>query len=358
VGTDPTVELDWSLGSNAARIADWDTAVRVGLVVAGAGPSVTAAERESMRADLAGYVVDAESLVSACTGLEVSGFRSRAWVMGRGDWMRQNFKGLQLLMEPLAARVLERRSSSNDRPAIARKALGTQIGGLLGYVSRRVLGQFDVFLPPDDDGLIYFVGPNMLQVERSFGLTPRDFRLWVAIHEVTHRVQFSVAPWLRGEITAMVDGYLETVSLDPKELLEQLGRAAEELRPGAPGGLLRLLTPEQRPLFERTQAMMSLLEGHASFVMNRVARDVVGNLDALQGALAKRRAVGGWEKRLQHAIGFDQKVAQYDRGERFVEHVVERVGMSGFNLIWEGPGNLPQPDEIGDPDRWIARVAG
>ena len=366
MGPDPAVELDWSLGSSAARLADWDTARITGRTVAGPGPKVTPAERTALRADLSSHVKQAESLVSDFTGLAVDGFRSRAWVMGRGDWIRQNLKGLQLLMEPLAERVLERRpGAQTDRPTLSRKALGMQIGGLLGYVSRRVLGQFDVFLPPDDDGLIYFVGPNIVDVERSFSLRPRDFRMWVAIHEVTHRVQFSIAPWLRSEITGMVDNYLRTVSLDPKELLEQFAHAAEGLRPGSgetpaetPGGILRLLTPEQRPLFERTQAMMSLLEGHASYVMNQVAADVVDDLPSLRSALARRRAVGGWEKRLQRAIGFDQKVAQYDAGERFVQEVSQRVGMSGFNLVWEGPANLPQPGEIGDPDRWIARVTG
>jgi coenzyme F420 biosynthesis associated uncharacterized protein len=314
-----------------------------------------------MRAQLGQHVTQAESLVAEFTGLEVAGFRSRAWVMGRGDWVRQNLKGLQRVLEPLAQRIAEKRPEAlRDKPTFSRKALGVQIGGLLGYVSRRVLGQVDIFLPPDDDGLIYFVGPNLIEVERSFGLSARDFQLWVAIHEVTHRVQFSAAPWLRSELTRMVDTYLKSVSLEPKEILDQLARAVDELRPGSPatgpGGVLRLLTPEQRALFERTQSMMSLLEGHASYVMNRVADGVVDDLPRLQSALARRRAVGGWEKRLQRAIGFDQKVAQYDSGERFVRDVVDRIGMQGFNLVWAEAGNLPQPDEIGDPDRWIARV--
>jgi coenzyme F420 biosynthesis associated uncharacterized protein len=297
--------------------------------------------------------------VSSFTGLEVAGFRSRAWVMGRGDWLRQNLKGLQRVLEPLAQRILEKRGdASEQRPTVSRKALGIQVGGLLGYVSRRVLGQVDVFLPPDDDGLIYFVGPNLVDVERRFAVPASDFRLWVAIHEVTHRVQFSAAPWLRTQLTDMVDGYLETVSLDPAEMFEQLARAAFESGPGdAPGGILRLLTPEQRALFDRAQSMMAMLEGHASYVMNQVAEDVIDSLPLLRSALARRRSVGGWEGRLQRAIGFDQKVAQYDSGERFVGAVVERIGMSGFNVVWETSDHLPQPGEIGDPDRWLARVA-
>jgi coenzyme F420 biosynthesis associated uncharacterized protein len=361
VPPDPAVELDWSLGSFAARLADWDVAVRTARSISGSGPKVSHAERAVMREQLTEHVERAEGLVADHTGITVGGFRPRAWVMGRGDWTRQNLKGLQLAIEPLARRIAERRpSTTTEKHTIARKALGVQVGGLLGYVSRRVMGQVDVFLPPDDDGLIYFIGPNLVEVERTFSLSPADFRLWVAIHEVTHRVQFSGAPWLRAEMMRMIDAYLQSVQLDTKELMEQLGRAVEELRPGggSPGGILRMLTPEQRELFHRTQAVMSLLEGHASYVMNAVAKDVVEDLPRLQAALARRRAVGGFEKRLQRVIGFDQKVAQYDAGERFVGSVVERIGMPGFNLVWSEPGNMPRPGEIEEPDRWIARVVG
>lgn len=356
---DPTTDVDWSMGSQAARLADWTTALEIGKRVAGAGPIVPPEARVRMRDDLTQLVVRAEGLVTDFTGLEVQGFRSRAWAMGRGDWIRQNLQGLQRLMEPLAERLLERRP---DRSSFARKTLGTQVGGILGYVSRRVLGQFDVFLPPDDDGLIYFVGPNLVEIERRFALPPQDFRLWIAIHEVTHRVQFSAAPWLRGYLGDTVDEYLATVSLDSGELRQQLRRATEELRAGADlrgaGGIFLLLSPEQRAIFERTQAMMSLLEGHASFVMNEVAAEHVHDLARLKRALSVRRSTKGVEKTFQRAIGFDQKVAQYDAGERFVREVVAAAGMEGLNLVWRGPANLPTRDEVAEPARWLSRVTG
>jgi coenzyme F420 biosynthesis associated uncharacterized protein len=345
------------MGSHAARLADWDAALDVGRRIAGPGPRVLPADRARMREDMAAHVVRAEGYVTAFTGLEVTGFRSRAWVMGRGDWVRQNLSGLERLLEPLAERVL---SARPDRP-VGRKALGVQAGAILGYVARRVLGQFDVFLPPDDDGLIYFVGPNLVEVERRYGLSPADFRSWVAIHEVTHRVQFSAAPWLRARLSSLVDEYLSTVSLTSGELLAQLRRAAEELRAGqadvrGPGGILLLLSPEQRDLFERTQAMMALLEGHASYVMNEVAKDHVRDLARLRRALSARRSVKGLEKGVQRAIGFDQKVAQYDAGERFVRAVVARAGHEALNLVWTSPEHLPTREEIAEPARWVARV--
>jgi putative hydrolase len=148
------------------------------------------------------------------------------------------------------------------------------------------------------------------------------------------------------------------VAVDPHQLMEQLKRAADEARTGTgPGGILRLLTPEQRVIFDRAQAMMALLEGHASYVMNQVGPDVIPTLPQLKHALQARRAVRGVESRLQRAIGFDQKVAQYDRGERFVGEIIDRIGMGGFNLVWESRDHLPRPAEIGDPAAWVARVA-
>jgi len=359
VPVDPATNVDWSMGSQAARLADWTMALDVGRRIAGPGPRVPPVDRARVREDLAGLVTRAEGLVTDHTDLEVSGFRSRAWVMGRGDWIRQNLVGLQRLLEPLAERVVATRP---DRP-VGRKALAVQAGGILGYVSRRVLGQYDVFLPADDEGLIYFVGPNLIDTERRYGLSPRDFRLWVAIHEVTHRVQFSAAPWLRGRLSSLVDEYLSTVSFSSGELAAQLARAVDELRRGeadvrGPGGILLLLTPEQREVFERTQAMMALLEGHASYVMNEVAKDHVHDLGRLKRALAARRSVQGVEKKVQRAIGFDQKVAQYDAGERFVREVIARAGQESFNLVWASPDHLPTGPEIAEPARWVARIPG
>lgn len=349
--------VDWTMGARSAQLADWATALDVGKRIAGPGPRVPKPARAELSAELQGLATFAEELVVDFTGLELGGFRTRAWTMGRGDWIRQNLRGLQRLLEPLAVRILEKRP---ERSFVARKALGAQMGALLGYVSRRVLGQYDAFLPPDDEGLLYFVGPNLLEVEQRYGLPPRDFRLWVAIHEVTHRVQFASAPWLRAQLSGLVDEYLDSVSLESGELLDQLKRAVAQLAQGADvrgmQGLLLILTPEQRAIVEKTQAMMSVLEGHASYVMNEVAGAHVEDLPTLRRALAARRRANAPERALQKAIGFDRKVAQYDAGERFIREIAARAGMNGVNLVWRGSGNLPSTDEVVDPASWLARV--
>jgi coenzyme F420 biosynthesis associated uncharacterized protein len=237
-----------------------------------------------------------------------------------------------------------------------------QIGGLLGYVSRKVLGQYDVFLPPDDEGLLYFVGPNVAETERHYALPHRDFRVWIALHEVTHRVQFGGAPWLRTYLRELVDMYFGTVQFDGKELMHQLQRAAEEARSGADwrgvGAFFLLLTPEQREIFYRMQSVMSLLEGHASFVMNELAEGRVADLARMRRSLQARRQSSNLERTFQRAIGFESKVKQYDAGEYFVRTAVEHAGMEGFNLVWADRTNLPTLAEVAEPQLWLSRVAG
>ena len=350
--------VDWSMGARAARLIDWRTASQVGRRLAGNSVSIVPAERARLDEQLAEAVVTAQELVTSFTGLTVPGSRPRAWVMSRGQWIDSNIASLERAIEPLAIKALGDRIGSSPWRT---RALGAQLGALLGYVSRKVLGQYDVFLPPDDEGLLYFVGPNLAGMERQYRLRPEGFRLWLALHEVTHRVQFSGAPWLRGYITEMVDTYLSTMELDPKRAIENLLRALENVRErrgaGTMGLVFALMTPRQLELFHQMQAVMSLLEGHASYVMNSVGLVRIEDLDRMKRALDERRRRGGLERSFQRAIGFDQKIRQYGIGERFVAEIVEGGGMDRLNLAFEERGNLPTLQEIGEPERWLARVA-
>ncbi len=348
------------MGAKASRLIDWGTAADVGRTIAGPGPTLAPVDRAKLREDLAEIVPHAQELISDFTGMRVPGFRSRAWVMSRGEWINANLAATQRLLEPLAERVLAKHPSRSE---LRRKALGGQIGVLLGYVSRKVLGQYDAFLPPDDEGLLYFVGPNLADVERRFHLPGHDFRLWVALHEVTHRVQFGATDWLRGYLSGLIDAYLATVQLETREFVAQLKRAIDEVREGGidwrgPNALLLLMSPQQRDLFHRMQALMSLVEGHASYTMNVVAAGRMRDVERMRSVLKERRHATGAEKAFQRAIGFDTKVAQYDVGERFVRTCIDRVGMEGFNRVWTSEEHLPTIQEMAEPGRWLTRVGG
>jgi coenzyme F420 biosynthesis associated uncharacterized protein len=344
----------------AERLIDWKLARTVGARVAGEGTSVSSVERARLMEDFGELVPQAEALVQTYTGLGPNGYRSRPWVMTRPEWIGANLRGFERLLEPFADKVLSAKPDGS-LARFRRAALGVQVGGLLGYLGRRVLGQYDLFLPPDDDGLLYFVGANVVGVERKYRFPPRDFRLWLALHETAHRLQFGGAPWLKGYLSGLMNSYLETVEIDPGWLLDSLRRAVDEVRSNRSeyrgfGWIFLLMTPDQREMVRKMQAVMSLLEGHGNFVMDVVAKDRIEHAATFRRRLHERRNRGGVEKAFQKAIGFDVKVRQYDVGERFVAKVVSRVGVEGFNRVWEEPANLPTIDEVGRPDAWVARV--
>src|SRR5439155_21313566 len=219
--------ISTTLGENgsmtlaAEKLVGWRTAGTVGRKVAGIGEQLSAVDRARLFEDFGELVPEAERLVEEFTGLSPSPARSRAWVMSRDEWLGANLRGFERILEPFARKVVASRSNG-AMASIRRTVLGAQVGGLLGYLGHRVLGQYDMFLPPDDDGLIYFVGANVDGVERKFRFPAREFRLWISLHEVTHRLQFGEAPWLRGYLTGLMDSYLDSVEIDPGWLLERL----------------------------------------------------------------------------------------------------------------------------------------
>jgi coenzyme F420 biosynthesis associated uncharacterized protein len=345
--------------SGAARLLDWRAAARIGRRLSGAVPPIGAAERAHLVEEFSAVVIEADEAVSAFTGLHVEGPRSRPWVMTRGEWIAQNLRGFEQVLDPVARRLLEGRDGGFA--PVRRQVLAYQVGGLLGYLSRKVLGQYDLFLPGDDRDLVYFVGPNVVELERKHRFPPRAFRLWLALHEVTHRLQFEGVPWLRGYLAQQVAQYVDTLELDPRALLDRLRRAREELQHGSGwkdmGVLAILMTAEQRETFRRMQGLMSLLEGHASYVMDHLGEGRVEEADRMRRTLQERRQRAGINRAVSRAVGLDVKVRQYDMGQRFVEETVAAAGEEGFARVWERPEHLPTLDEIGRPQAWVDRVA-
>jgi coenzyme F420 biosynthesis associated uncharacterized protein len=344
----------------ASRLLDWEAAERIGSRFSGTSPAVRRADRARLAEDLDDAVSNADPLVSELTGLRVDGPASRAWVMTRKDWLSQNLRGFEQVLEPVAARFVDRRPEGALAP-VRRTLLAFQVGGILGYLSRRVLGQYDLFLPPDDRDLIYFVGPNVVELERKHRFPKDQFRLWLALHEVTHRVQFEGVPWLRAYLGDLIESYLRSLDLDARVLMERLRRAREEIRRDPKwremGILAVLMTPEQRDTFRKMQALMSLLEGHGNYVMDRLSEGRLPAARRMRRMLRERRRRPGWNRVVQRAVGLDVKGRQYDSGERFVSEVVGLAGPERFARVWQSPTNLPSMEEIARPRDWVERVA-
>ncbi|MCA1692286.1 MAG: zinc-dependent metalloprotease, partial [Actinobacteria bacterium] len=247
---------------------------------------------------------------------------------------------------------------------VGRSVAGAEVGALLGWMSTRVLGQYDLLVieneEPEKQDIVYYVGPNILALEKRYGFPPREFRLWLALHEVTHRAQFTGVPWMRQHFLSLVEQSLGAFDPDPKRFVDALRRALDQIRAGQnpldEGGLVSLFaTAEQSAIFRQIQGLMSLLEGHGDLVMDRAAADRIPSAGRFKQVLHQRRQATGPTKLLQKLIGLEAKLRQYHDGERFLE-AIERADPAYVALLWQGPEWLPSIEEIRQPQSWLDRV--
>ncbi|SDF58313.1 zinc-dependent metalloprotease [Klenkia brasiliensis] len=349
-------------------LVDWDLAARTASRLAGAGPETTRAEAAAVVEELHRCAGTAVAHVEGLTGLTPAAGAPTpvTAVVDRPGWVRANTGGMAALLDPLTEALQER---SGTRPgAVARavggRATGLQAGGVLAFVSSKVLGQYEVF---GTGGRLLLVAPNIVDAERKLGVDPHDFRLWVCLHEVTHQLQFTAFPWLRTYLESQVQEFVRVSDLDPAALRERLRDVVASLSDAvrgkpvdgdAPGGLMALVgDPAQQAVLDRVTAVMSLVEGHAEFVMDGVGPDVVPSVRTLRTRFGQRRkGVGPLDRVLRRLLGLEQKMQQYADGRHFVAGVVDRVGMEAFNTVWTSPGTLPRKEELTDPQRWVDRV--
>jgi len=338
------------------QMIDWDLAVSLGSRLAGEGPVVSRTEAADAVAELRAGAHRSTGLVRDFTGLDAPDGSAPILVVDRPGWVRANAEAFAKATGPMVDKIVAAKPPSGFGQRFGAKVTGAEVGGLLGFLAGKVLGQFDPFHEPH--GRLLLVAPNVVHVERELDVDPQDFRLWVCLHEETHRVQFTAVPWMRehlfSEIRAISD------SVEPSSLLEGgLARITEAIRAGRNGGsIIKMFsTPEQRAVIDRVTGMMSLLEGHADVVMDDVGPTVIPSVAAIRRKFTRRRqGVGTLDRVLRRLLGLEAKMAQYRDGARFVRAVVDRVGMAEFNAVWAGPQNLPSKDELSDPDGWVRRV--
>ena len=336
------------------NLVDWDFAVTVGSRVAGPGPDVSPDEAAAAVVELREGATRSTPLVQEFTGLVAEAGTAPVLVVDRKGWLRANADGFATILTPIVDKLAEKKGPpSAFAEAVGSRVTGAEVGLMLGFLGTKVLGQFDPFFAPH--GRLLLVAPNVVHVEREIHADPTDFRLWVCLHEETHRVQFTANPWLGDHLMAQMNALADT--LEPKALLDGLRRGAEAIR-GGDGSVLDLVSsPEQKEILDRVTGVMSLLEGHADVVMDGVGPTVIPSVAQIRKKFNQRRqGVGALDKLLRRLLGLDAKMAQYRDGAVFVRHVVDRVGMDDFNAVWSGPGSLPSKAEIVDPDAWIARV--
>jgi coenzyme F420 biosynthesis associated uncharacterized protein len=346
-------------------VIDWDFAVTTAGRLVQPGPVMDRDEIDVVVDQLRVGAGVSEGYVRDFTGLQARSATAPVLVVDRVGWVRANTDGMATLMDPLADRLTARKPPGMAARMVGAKVTGAEAGALLAFMSTKVLGQFDPFWdgPPGTTGRLLLVAPNIAAASQQMRVDDHDFRLWVCLHEETHRVQFTAVPWLRDHLLGEITAFVEATDVDPEHLRSMLGDAlgrVGELVRGDGAGLVDLVTgPEQRAILERVTAVMSLLEGHADVVMDGVGPEVVPSVRAIRAKFTQRRkGASPVDVLLRRLLGLEAKMRQYADGAKFVDAVVARVGMDGFNAVWTSPETLPTAAEIADPAAWVTRVHG
>jgi coenzyme F420 biosynthesis associated uncharacterized protein len=338
------------------RTVDWGFAAAFGAKLARPAPAATEYTRRQAIEQLADSALRAEMPVREVTGLNEGGEVSDARIIDRPEWIRAASHSMRAMTG----------GKETDKPHfITGRVTGAQTGAVLAFISSGILGQYDPFA--DNGGELLLVYPNVIAVERQLRVVPADFRLWVCLHEVTHRVQFRANPWLADHMSSSLAVLTEETGDDVTEMIGRLAGFVRDRRDGVPPepnttgvlGVLRAVQsePQQRAL-DQLLVLGTLLEGHADHVMDAVGPAVVPSVVTIRRRFEERRTrkQSPLQRVLRALLGIDAKMSQYTRGKAFVDHVVGRVGMARFNTIWTGPESLPLPVEIEEPQRWIDRV--
>jgi coenzyme F420 biosynthesis associated uncharacterized protein len=353
--------------SSASSLVDWNLAGRTARRLMSPGPETTREDAAAVVRDLHEKAAVAVAHVEGLTGLRPApgGPVPEVAVVDRPGWVDANTSGMAALLNPLVDALTEKQDT---RPgalatAIGSRATGVQAGGLLAFLSSRVLGQYEIF---GTGGRLLLVAPNIVATEQKLGVDPSDFRLWVCLHEATHQLQFTAVPWLKPHLESEIAQFVDATDLSADVLRERLQDVLRSLVDAVRGGdqesegLMALIRdPAQRAVLDRVTAVMSLVEGHAEYVMDGVGPDVVPSVRTLRKRFAQRRkGRGPLDRVLRRLLGLEQKMKQYAEGRIFVGGVIDLVGMEGFNRVWEGPANLPRIEELTAPAQWVERVIG
>lgn len=337
---------------------DWGLARTVARRVGGSGPTIGREGARQAVDELRAGAALAVDVVRDITGLHADAAPDAVRVVDRPRWVDSNVTSFATVLEPLTQRL--RRETAVG--AVGSRVAGAEVGAALGFLSSRVLGQYELFTAPDAEPQLLLVAPNIVRVEQLLAVNDSDFRLWVCLHEETHRVQFTAVPWLGPWLREQILSSLDGLTAEPGEL----GRRLQQMLAAVFGALRGIdvvsaleqsMSEEDRELLGRLTAVMSLLEGHADVVMDAVGSDVLPSVGELRRKMSERRSnPKASEAFVRRLLGMEAKLAQYRDGAAFVRHVVDDVGMAGFNEIWRSPEHLPTRDELHAPQKWVARV--
>jgi coenzyme F420 biosynthesis associated uncharacterized protein len=344
------------------RLIDWETVRDIAHRRLGdAAAPIPPAQRAEAEAFYRATLLRIEPIVAEEIGSRLPEALETPAVVDRLQWVDLNLSTFRVLFERVERTLL----AAHEGPDTAGRAMSRwlnrtvgnqQLGFMLAFLGRKVLGQYDVSLLAAGPirGRLHFVEPNITATAAALRVPRDDFRTFIALHEATHAFEFEAHAWLRPYFAGLVAETVEQLATESGGLM---GRLGEALAGGEGHWLERIMTPAQRETFGRTQALMSLLEGYSNHVMNAAGARILPGFQELHDRFERRgERRSGLERAILRLTGLDLKLEQYAAGERFADAVIGARGREFLNRVWEGPERLPSLDEIKNPDRWIARM--
>ena len=346
------------------RLIDWEAVREIAHRRLGeAAAPIPAAQLAEAEAFYRSTLLRIEPIVAEEIGSALPEALETPAVVDRVQWVDLNLATFRVLFDRVERTLLE----SQEGPDTAGRAMSRwvnrtvgnqQLGFMLAFLGRKVLGQYDVSLLAAGPvrGRLHFVEPNIVATAAALRVPHDEFRTFIALHEATHAFEFEAHAWLRPYFAGLV---AETVEQLASESSGLMGRVREAVSGGEGHWLERIRTPGPRETFNRTQALMSLLEGYSNHVMNAAGARILPNFTELHDRFERRgERRTGIERAIMRLTGLDLKMEQYAAGERFADRVISVRDRNFLNRVWTGPEQLPSLDEIRDPDRWIARIEG
>ena len=356
-------------------LIDWGRVRAVAATLAAREARLGSSSRRAPQMDLRHryelMVTRSADVIGKYVGLTLPPQAARTYVFDRVEWVDANVEGFRALFEPME-RLNQQLMAGGSVASLTlsqvnRAAVSSQMGLLIGYLAKRVLGQYDLSLLGKEtiaSGRLYFVEPNIAALQQRLGLHPYEFRLWISLHETTHAFEFECHPWLREHMNGLLTSYFESVGSDLGSLRTQVKdvqRLVRRIRANVhqrKSLVEMVMTGEQQSIFDQLQALMCVVEGYSNHVMNHVGSGLLASYPLLKARFEDRlRKQGPGERIFARVTGLDVKLEQYVAGERFVDHIVERKGIDYANRVWASAWHLPTLDEVRNPDDWIARVA-
>jgi coenzyme F420 biosynthesis associated uncharacterized protein len=347
---------------------DWHQAGAIALLVGDTKEAVIKEPIEELNERFHQWLKLVSPAIAEFTGLQLPKPLGQPVLFDRAEWVVTVIDRIRSLLEPLLLVLLkEADNSSSQKPAsknFVKAVLTIQLGTLLGYLSRRVLGQYDFALSgsefSEDNGRLFFVYPNIVNVRERFELEAQEFEIWLVLHEATHGYEFEAVPWLKSYMR-------DLVSYHKKQIEKKISQIAKETSNSKlssllyrllfSGGFSELISLEENHSLSKIQAFMAIIEGYSDYIMYKVSKKLISHSEAISNLFRRNKSSRNWAERLlEKIIGLDLKIQQYKLGYQFVSDLVSHGGMDLARQIWVKPDNLPSLTEIRNPHAWIERL--